>query len=357
MSKCSRCENLPAEPPEKGVLYVAPPMAHTRGTLRRLLWGSDLPFGDPLEDVLAVEVCPRGLSRLGELLMEGLSEAELRDCRAILVEKGARVDLGMLPRMQDLFTLLSSAQGAWLKKIVREDGLNVHFQPIVAVLDPSEVFAYECLLRGIGEGGAFIGPEPMFATARAAGLIHNLDRAARVKAIREAAGQGIEEKVFVNFNATSIYDPAYCLRSTMEAVEESGIPSERIVFEVTDGEEVKDGVHLRSIVDYYRKGGFGVALDDLGSGYGSLDLLARLRPDFVKLDMGLVSRPGGVPYKASIARELIELANELGVTVIAEGVETEDQYLWPAAHGADYVQGHLFARPAPLPTAPTRTYS
>lgn len=352
MSNCSRCENLPADPPDNGVLYVAPPLSHTRGTLRRLLWGSGLPFGDPLDDVLAVEVCPGGLSSLSDTLLKGLTEAELKDCRAILVEKGARVDLGMLPRMQDLYTLLNCARETWLKKIMREDKLTVHFQPIVAISDPGEVFAYECLLRGIGEGGANIGPDSMFTAARAAGLIYNLDRAARVKAIREAAGQGIEESVFINFNATSIYDPGYCLRSTMEAVEESGIPPERIVFEVTDSEEVRDTVHLASMVDYYREGGFGVALDDLGSGYGSLDLLAQLRPDFVKLDMGLVSKAGGVPYKASIARKLIELANELGVTVIAEGVETEDQYHWVAAHGADYAQGHLFARPASPPPVP-----
>ena len=357
MSKLSRCENLPAEPPDKGVLYVAPPLAHTRGTLRRLLWISGLPFADPLDDVLAVEVCPGGLSSLGDTLLKGLTEAELRDCRAILVEKGARVDLAMLPRMQDLFTLLSRARGAWLKKILCEDRLAVHFQPIVAVEDPQEVFAYECLLRGIGEGGALVGPEAMFDAARAAGLIYNLDRAARVRAIREADGQGIEENVFVNFNATSVYDPAYCLQSTMQAVEDSGIPPGRIVFEVTDAEEIRDAAHLRNIVDYYHEGGFGVAFDDLGSGYGSLNLLAELRPNFVKLDMGLVSRAGRAPYKASIARKLIELANELGVIVIAEGVETEDQWRWAAAHGVDYAQGHLFARPGSPPPAPARSYS
>lgn len=354
MSKSSRYESLPAEPPEKGVLYVAPPLSHTRGTLRRLLWGSGLPFGDPLDDVLAVEVCPGGLSNLSDALLKGLTEAELRDCRAILVEKGEGVDLGALPRMQDLFTLLNCARGTWLKKIMREDKLTVHFQPIVAVSDPGQVFAYECLLRGIGEGGALVGPESIFGAARAAGLLYNLDQAARVKAVEEAARQGIEENVFVNFNATSIYDPAYCLRSTMEAVEESGIPPGRIVFEVTDSEEIKDTVHLGNIVDYYREGGFGVALDDLGTGYGSLDLLAELSPDFVKLDMGLVSRAGGVPYKASIARKLIELANELGVIVIAEGVETGDQYRWVAAHGADYAQGHFFARPSSPPPVPER---
>ena len=357
MSKVSRCENLPPEPPEKGVLYVAPPLAHTRGTLRRLLWSSGLPFADPLDDVLAVEVCPGGLSNLGDTLLKGLTEAELRDCRAILVEKGARVDLGMLPRMQDLFTLLNCVRGTWLKKMMREDRLTIHFQPIVAVEAPEEVFAYECLLRGIGEGDAIVGPEPMFEAARAAGLLYNLDRAARVKAIREAATQGISENVFVNFSATSIYDPAYCLRSTMQAVEESGIPPGRIVFEMTDTEETRDTAHLRNIVDYYHEGGFGVAFDDLGSGYVSLDLLAELRPNFIKLDMGFVSRAGGVPYKASVARKIIELANELGVTVIAEGVETEAQWQWVVAHGADYVQGHLFARSDSPPPIPAGLYS
>ena len=140
----------------------------------------------------------------------------------------------------------------------------------------------------------------------------------------------------------------------MEAVEKAGIQPGRIVFEVTDSEEVRDTVHLGNVVDYYREGGFGIALDDLGTGYGSLDLLAELTPDFVKLNMGLVGRAGGVPYKASIARELIELANELGVIVIAEGVATEDQYRWVNAHGVDYAQGNFFARPSSLPLAPER---
>ena len=357
MSKCSRCENLPAEPPEKGVLYVAPPLAHTRGTLRRLLWGSDLPFGDPVEDVLAVEVCPGGLSRLSGILTEGLSEAELRDCRAVLVEKGERVGLGTLPRMQDLFTLLGSIRGTWLREMLREDRMAVHFQPIVPVLKPEEAFAYECLLRGVGEGGELIGPGTMFDAARDAGLLYNLDRAARMKAIHESARQGVEGNVFINFNPTSVYDPVYCLRSTMQAVKESGLSPERIVFEVTESEEIKDGSHLKNILDFYRKGGFRVALDDIGSGYASLNLMAELRPDFVKLDIGLIKDVDHDPYKASIARKLIELAHELGVAVVAEGVETEEQWLWLVEHSADYAQGYLFARPASPPPVPAHVYA
>lgn len=354
MSKVSRCENIPGEPPERGVLYVAPPLAHTRGTLRRLLWSSGLPFGDPKDDVLAVEVCPDGLSSLGDVLLRGLTQAELKDCRAILVEKGARVDVGMLPHMKDLYTLLNCARGTWLKEILREDRLTVHFQPIVAVEDPEEVFAYECLFRGIGEDGALVDAEQMFEAARAAGLLYNLDRAARAKAIREVARQGIEDNVFIDYCASAVYDPEYCLRGAMEVVEETGISPQKIVFEVTDGEKMRDTASLRSIVGHYRGAGFGVALNDPGSGYSSLNLLAQLRPDFIKLDMGLVCRPGGVPYKASIARKTIELANELGVTVVAEGVETEEQWRWVAANGAAYAQGHLFARPSSPPPVPTR---
>ena len=96
----SECEALPAGLPEQGTLYVAPPLARTRGTLRRLLWESDLRFGDPSEGVLAVEVCPAALRRLSGLSLGGLSTLELRDSQAVLVEvgAGAPVWLGLQPR-------------------------------------------------------------------------------------------------------------------------------------------------------------------------------------------------------------------------------------------------------------------
>ncbi len=192
----------------------------------------------------------------------------------------------------------------------------------------------------------------MFETARDAGLLFNLDRVARMKAIGEASGLGLESNIFVNFNPTSIYEPASCLRSTMTAIEESGISHSRIVFEVTESEHVKNDRHLRSILDFYRKSGFRIALDDLGAGYGSLNLLAALRPDFVKLDAGLIRDVDQDPYRAAIASKLLELAKELGVTIIAEGVETEEQWRWLLDNGADFVQGFFFARPAFPPPLP-----
>ncbi len=95
-----------------------------------------------------------------------------------------------------------------------------------------------------------------------------------------------------------------------------------------------------------------MALDDLGAGYSSLNLLASLRPDFVKLDVGLVRDVDRDPYRTAIAAKLLDLAKDLGVIVVAEGVETEEQWRWLVAHGADLAQGFFFARPASPPPVP-----
>ncbi|MGI9048709.1 MAG: EAL domain-containing protein [Rubrobacteraceae bacterium] len=239
--------------------------------------------------------------------------------------------------------------------MMRERRLTIHFQPIVAAKNPGgDVFAYECLLRGLDTDGGLGNPEIMFEGAEGAGLLFNLDRDARTTAIRRAAEHGIESNIFINFNPTSIYDPVYCLRSTMKAFEETNLRTEQVVFEITEGQRVKDTRHLLNIIDYYRDAGFRIALDDLGAGYSSLNLLSKLKPDFVKLDIELVRDVGVDPYKTQVAAKILEMANGLGVGVVAEGVETEEEWRWLGEHGADYVQGYLFARPTSPPPLPAK---
>ena len=110
-----------------------------------------------------------------------------------------------------------------------------------------------------------------------------------------------------------------------------------------------DVCHLRGILNYYRAAGFKVALDDIGSGYSSLNLLHQLRPDFIKLDIELVRDVDKDPYKALVAEKIFEIAVQLGIQTIAEGVEREEEYEWVRARGANYAQGYLFGRPAPQP--------
>jgi EAL domain-containing protein (putative c-di-GMP-specific phosphodiesterase class I) len=197
-----------------------------------------------------------------------------------------------------------------------------------------------------------VSPKRMFGAARRAGLLFNLDWAARTKAIEKSSGLQIASKIFINFNPASIYDPTYCLRSAIDAIEKSNLSPDQIVFEATESEKIKDSRHLRNILDFCREHGFRVALDDLGAGYGFSNLLGDLRPNFVKLDVGLVQGVGRDPYRTMIALKILGLARNLKVGIVAEGVETEEQWRWLAAHGADFVQGYFFAKPAFPPSVP-----
>jgi EAL domain-containing protein (putative c-di-GMP-specific phosphodiesterase class I) len=256
------------------------------------------------------------------------------------------------PGTVSLYTFVHSVRDRWLVDLLREERLTVHFQPIVSTTDPTRVFAHECLLRGLEPDGRLISPAPMFRAASEAGLLFHLDRAARLRSIRAAAEHGVQSSVFINFNPSSVYDPRYCLRSTLAAVEETGLPPERVVFEVTETEEVRDTDLLYRTLKFYREAGFRIALDDLGAGYSSLSLLAELRPDFVKLDLALIREVDRDPYRARVAAKLLELARSLEVASVAEGIERPEQLDWVREHGADYAQGFLFARPASPPPIP-----
>lgn len=352
MSPCSRCKNPPGLPSEEGTLFVAPPRTHTRGIMRKVLRQTGMPFEEYAEGVLAIELASGRLEKLSEAFGEAFSPTEVEDARALVVPPGVKPSVTDLVRTQSLNTLMASVRGRWLTEMVRDGRLTTHFQPIVSASDPSRVFAYECLLRGVDANGSLVSPGGMFEAARPAGLLFDLDREARLLAIKEATAHGISANVFVNFNPTSVYDPVYCLRSTMEAVEESPMSPQDIVFEVTESDEVKDVKHLVRIIDFYREAGFRIALDDLGAGYGSLNLMNNLRPDFVKLDLELVSGVHRDLYKAQVATKVLEMAQKLDVATVAEGVEHEEEWRWLAENGADFVQGYFFAAPASPPPVP-----
>jgi EAL domain-containing protein (putative c-di-GMP-specific phosphodiesterase class I) len=88
-----------------------------------------------------------------------------------------------------------------------------------------------------------------------------------------------------------------------------------------------------------------VALDDLGAGYSSLNLLSDLNPDYIKLDLELVQSVGENELQAQLAESLIETARDNGIVTLAEGIETDDEWAWFRDHGVDYLQGYRFSKP------------
>jgi EAL domain-containing protein (putative c-di-GMP-specific phosphodiesterase class I) len=229
------------------------------------------------------------------------------------------------------------------------------YQPIVSLRpgDNDAVVGYEALLRATGENGP-VFPDQMFAAAAEAGWLHVLDRIGRTSAIRGAAGWLGDKLLFVNFVPTTIYRPEVCLRTTTQAAEEAGVRLDQLVFEVTEGEHIADLDHLTDVFDYYRRGGAMVAIDDLGAGYSSLNMLVRLQPDVVKLDKDIVQALPGTLSKAVVAA-VVSMTHAYGGRVVAECIETAEQAEAARELGVDLGQGWFFGRPEERERIPLRS--
>jgi EAL domain-containing protein (putative c-di-GMP-specific phosphodiesterase class I) len=220
---------------------------------------------------------------------------------------------------------------------------SMAFQPIVD-MGARQVFAYEALVRGPrGEAAQEIlgklTPHNRFA----------FDQSSRIAAIELAARLGLVQTgayLAINFIPGAVGDPAQGARSTLDAARRVGLPPDRLIFEVTEGEEAADPGRLRKIFDVYQQHGFLTALDDFGSGSSTLSLLAECQPRIVKLDMTLVRNVDGNLARTAIAHGVQSICQKLGIDVIAKGVESWAEHQALEGLGFHLFQGFLYAEPA-----------
>ncbi len=241
---------------------------------------------------------------------------------------------------------LTLQQTSWFPEAL--DHLTPAFQPVFD-LRSGAVFGHEALIRArLGE--RLYGAGELLAAAPAHGGQHVFDRQARLAAIEQGAalikaaqGQG---HLFINFMPGVVYDPEVCLSSTFAACRKAGVDPARLVFEVVETEQFPDLALLKSVLDRYRREGMQVALNDLGAGHSSLTYLKTLRPDIVKLDKDLMLGITADDPRTPLVQALIKYAHDLGVRVVAEGLETPAELEAAAALGADLGQGYGLGRPA-----------
>ena len=214
------------------------------------------------------------------------------------------------------------------------------FQPIVDISSQT-IFAYESLVRGLGDKPAATVFKHVNDSNRYA-----FDQTCRVKAVNLAARLNMPCILSINFMPNAVYKPELCIRTTLAAAEEFGFPAERIMFEVIESEKVKDIAHLKSIFLHYQEIGFTTALDDFGAGFSGLNMLAELDVNILKLDMYLIRDIDKNNRKYVIVRGVIATCQELGIKVIAEGVETKNELEALRDLGINLFQGYLFAKPA-----------
>lgn len=224
------------------------------------------------------------------------------------------------------------------------------FQPIVHA-PTRHVYAQEALARGPqGEPASHVFKQVNEENRYA------FDQACRVKAIQLAAELQVDSFISINFMPNAVYRPELCIRTTIEAADTYGFPIQQIIFEFTEQEYITDMSHVRGIVRHYKERGFLTALDDFGAGYAGLNLLADIDADIIKLDMALIRGIDQDRRRQAIVRGTMVMCEELSTKVIAEGVETREEYLALQDLGVELFQGYYFARPAfralaPLPAA------
>ena len=196
------------------------------------------------------------------------------------------------------------------------------FQPIVDTAT-SRVHSYEALIRGAKN-------EPALQVLASVGIetLHRFDDDARVEAVALAARLGVPCGLNLNFFPGSIDEPKSRLPELLEIAATHGFEPERIVLEVTEGEVIENYAHFAERINDYRMQGMRVAIDDFGAGYSGLNLLANFQPDELKLDMQLIRGIERDGPRQAIVRAIAQACLDLGIDVIAEGVETEDEYRW-----------------------------
>lgn len=214
------------------------------------------------------------------------------------------------------------------------------FQPIVD-LPASRVFAHEALVRGVnGEGAGHVISQVDESNR------YRFDQLCRVRAIELAARLDPTCCVSINFMPNAVYDPARCIRTTLTAAEANAFPIEQIIFEFTEDEQVRDPEHLKRILAHYQQCGFRTAIDDFGAGFSGLNLLADVQPDIIKLDMALVRGIHDSAPRQAIVRGVASICADLGIDVVAEGIETGEELEALVYLGIRFGQGFYLARPS-----------
>lgn len=217
------------------------------------------------------------------------------------------------------------------------------FQPIVDV-EAGRVFAYEALVRGSKGESAWTVLSQVSEANR-----YSFDQNCRVKAISLASKLGLKNTgalLSINFMPGAVYSPAACIKLTLNTARKFDFPLDRLMFEITEAEEVRDRQHLRAIAEEYVRWGFKMALDDFGAGYCGLNLLADIPIQVIKLDKELTSNLHQRPAAMVIVRAMVELSAKLGCDLIAEGVEALEEFSAIRACGVRLMQGYLLAKPA-----------
>ncbi|HEX9406345.1 MAG TPA: EAL domain-containing protein [Thermoanaerobaculia bacterium] len=228
-----------------------------------------------------------------------------------------------------------------LRDIIRRRRVTTMFQPIVDAKDLS-IFGYEILTRGPANS-SFRNSDMLFSFAREVKLAWGLEAVSLECALRRLRSFDLTKRKFLlNLEAEMFAESEFRIHEVVSFFSEH---RGHFVFELTERAAIEDYIVFRRLLDEFRSKGIEVAIDDAGSGYASLEAIAALAPDYLKVTKGLVSTLAKEPIKQDLVRMLVELAGKINAKTIAEGIETTEEYETCRELGIDLLQGYFLAHP------------
>ncbi|MFT6925840.1 MAG: EAL domain-containing protein (putative c-di-GMP-specific phosphodiesterase class I) [Psychromonas sp.] len=234
-----------------------------------------------------------------------------------------------------------------LDSIIQDKNLSVFFQPIIENTERN-IFGYEALIRG-PSNSQLHSPIALFSAATSQGRLVELELLCRELSILQFKKLDLKGKLFLNASPETLFQPNFRSGQTLKLLKKIGLDPSRVVIELTEHSPLENYEVIRDALKHYKKMGFEIAMDDLGAGYSGLRTWYEVRPDFVKIDRHFMCNIDSDKVKQHFVLSIKKIAQELGCKVIAEGVESVNEFRFIEKIGLQFCQGYYFSRPEPLP--------
>lgn len=231
-----------------------------------------------------------------------------------------------------------------LLQIIENGSIYTVYQPIVSLTN-GDIIGYEALSRG-PEGSLLQYPDKLFSTAKFYNMSWDVELLCRTKAIEKAHNIPEDKFLFINVDPYIFKDEKFKRGFTKEFLCKNNISSEIIIFEITERTSIQDYKNFRAVLDNYIEQGYKIAIDDTGSGYSGLKMLAEVKPHYIKIDMDLIRNINMDSFKQSLIEYFVRLSQVTNMKLIAEGIETKEELKTLINLGVYAGQGYFINPPA-----------
>jgi EAL domain-containing protein (putative c-di-GMP-specific phosphodiesterase class I)/GGDEF domain-containing protein len=235
--------------------------------------------------------------------------------------------------------------GRQFMDVLENNNISTVFQPIISLKDAG-ILGYEALSRGPANS-MLESPSSLFDVAKVYGKLWELEFSCRIKALESISKKTEDINIFLNVDPHIMDDDKFKKGFTKEFLKQFNIKAENVIFEITEKNSVADARSFKKVIEHYKEQGYKIAIDDAGSGYSGLNLIADIHPHFIKLDMNLIRDIDKDGLKHALIKTFCDFCTITDIKVIAEGIETENEMNTLIDLGVNFGQGYFIQKPLP----------